>query len=358
MARQALHAPRGTVKGHRLTSRDIARLAAVSQATVSRALRNSPLVRPETRARIESIARELSYRADRRASSLRTRHSNTLALLLFEESPDDAQINPFFLSMLGHLTRTAARRGVDLLVSLQQLSSDWYTDYELSHRADGIILLGYGDYTASRPRLADLAAAGGRFVIWGADAEGLPGRTVRTDNAAGGYQATRHLLQLGRRRIAHLGSVSGQWPEFQARHAGYQKALLEWGLEPDPSLTVAAQSTEQAGCAAVTDLLRTGAAFDAVFAASDLIAMGAIAGLRQHGRSVPRDVAVVGFDDITAAAHFIPSLTTVQQDTQRAAGLLVDNLLRLIRDEPVVSTMIEPRLIVRASCGAGATATH
>jgi DNA-binding LacI/PurR family transcriptional regulator len=342
------------LKGQRPTSRDIARLAAVSQATVSRALRNSPLVRPETRARIETIARELCYSADRRASSLRTRRSNTLALLLFEESPEDAQINPFFLSMLGHLTRAAARRGLDLLVSFQQLSADWHADYELSHRADGIILLGYGDYTASRPKLAKLAAAGGRFVIWGADADGLPGRAVRTDNAAGGYLATSHLLRLGRRRIAHLGSASRQWPEFQARHAGYGKALREAGLEPEAALTVEAQSSEQEGFAAMTELLRAGTTLDAVFAASDLIAMGAIAALREQGRTVPRDVAVVGFDDISAAAHFIPPLTTVQQDTHRAAEILIDNLLRLIRDEPVVSTMIGPRLIVRDSCGATA----
>ena len=97
------------MKGARPTSRDIARLAEVSQATVSRALRNSPLVRPETRERIESIARQLSYRTDRRAAGLRTRRSNTLALLLFEESSDDGQINPFFLSMLGHITRATAR---------------------------------------------------------------------------------------------------------------------------------------------------------------------------------------------------------------------------------------------------------
>ena len=117
------------MKSARPTSRDIARLAEVSQATVSRALRNSPLVRPETRERIESIARQLSYRTDRRAAGLRTRRSNTLALLLFEESSEDGQINPFFLSMLGHITRATARRGLDLLVSFQQLSDDWHTEY-------------------------------------------------------------------------------------------------------------------------------------------------------------------------------------------------------------------------------------
>ncbi len=157
------------MKNIRATSRDIARLAAVSQATVSRALRNSPLVRPDTRARIHSIAQQLSYRADHSAAGLRTRRSQTLALLLFEESPDDAQINPFFLSMLGHITRATARRGLDLLVSFQQLSADWHTDYELSNRADGIILLGYGDYLTSMPRLQRLARRGCEFRDLGSD---------------------------------------------------------------------------------------------------------------------------------------------------------------------------------------------
>jgi len=342
------------MKSTRPTSRDIARLAEVSQATVSRALRNSALVRPETRERIESIARQLSYRTDRRAAGLRTRRSNTLALLLFEESPADAQINPFFLSMLGHITRATARRGFDLLVSFQQLSDDWHTDYQLSNRADGLILLGYGDYLASMPRLQKLAEAGAHFVIWGADVDGTPGRYAGTDNTAGGLQATRHLLRLGRRRVAFIGSASSQWPEFQARHTGYERALLEAGIEPDPALLVEAQSSEQAGHQATTALVAAGVPFDAVFAASDLIAMGAIGALHDRGRAVPGDVSVVGFDDIAAAAHFIPSLTTVQQDTHRAADILVDNLLGMTAGEPVESALIEPQLVIRGSCGSPA----
>jgi DNA-binding LacI/PurR family transcriptional regulator len=339
------------MKSTRPTSRDIARLAEVSQATVSRALRNSALVRPETRERIESIARQLSYRADRRAASLRTRRSNTLALLLFEESPADAQINPFFLSMLGHITRATALRGFDLLVSFQQLSDDWHTDYQLSNRADGLILLGYGDYLAAQPRLQKLADAGAHFVIWGTEVDGRPGRCVRTDNIAGGLQATQHLLRLGRRRIAYIGSASGQWPEFQARYAGYERALHEAGIAPDPALLVDARSSEQSGREAANALLATGVPFDAVFAASDLIAMGAIGALHCRNRAVPGDVAVVGFDDITAAAHFIPPLTTVQQDTHRAAHKLVDNLLCMTAGEPVESARIEPKLLIRSSCG-------
>ena len=150
------------------TSFDIAFLAGVSQPTVSRALRGSPVVSLETRKRIEEIARQLNYRVDKNASNLRSQHSNTLALLLFEDpTPDDSLINPFFLSMLGSITRASARQGYDLLISFQQLSKDWQQDYEDSRKADGIILLGYGDYEEYRPRLDKLVEQGTHFVRWG-----------------------------------------------------------------------------------------------------------------------------------------------------------------------------------------------
>src|SRR6185312_15210657 len=136
---------------------DIAHLAGVSQPTVSRALRGSPMVSEETRRRIEEIARQLNYKVNKNASNLRSQHSNTLALLLFEDpTPDDSLINPFFLAMLGSITRACAQRGYDLLVSFQQLSGNWHVDYEDTHRADGLILLGYGDYEDYRSRLEQL----------------------------------------------------------------------------------------------------------------------------------------------------------------------------------------------------------
>ncbi len=152
----------------KLTSRDIAYEAGVSQATVSRALRNSPLVRPETRARIHEIARRLNYRADRSAVGLRTRQSQTLALLLFEDpTTDGSHINPFFQAMLGSIARAAASADYDVLVSFQQLSNHWHGRYEASNRADGIILLGYGDYTSYEEKLESLRRDNARFILWG-----------------------------------------------------------------------------------------------------------------------------------------------------------------------------------------------
>ena len=157
------------------TSFDIAYRAGVSQSTVSRALRGSPLVSLDTRKKIQAIAKELNYKVDKNASNLRRQHSVTLALLLFEDpSPDDSLINPFFLSMLGSLTRACARQGYDLLVSFQQLSEDWHAEYQDSHKADGLILLGYGDYVEAREKLQHLVEQGTHFVRWGAVVDGQP----------------------------------------------------------------------------------------------------------------------------------------------------------------------------------------
>ena len=341
-----------TLKVANPTSRDIADIAGVSQATVSRALRNSPLVRKETRERIHQIAKELNYFVNRNAAGLRTHQSNTIALLLFDETGGaDAQINPFFLSMLGYISRAAARRGYDVLISLQQLSNDWHIEYQASHRADGLILLGYGDYLSYREKLAALSVANTRFIIWGPILKDHGGHTFGCDNENGGYQATRHLLDIGRERIAFLGQTSPRSPEFSARHRGYAEALASAGKAPDPALKVDAHNLEDLGYQAAQQLIESGAEFDAVFAVTDVIAIGAMRALQDAGLRVPEDVSVIGFDDMPLAAHVTPALSTVRQDIRLAAEGLVGGIVGLIEDEPVESTLMAPKLVVRQSCG-------
>ncbi len=339
--------------GQNPTSRDIAEAAGVSQATVSRALRNSPLVRPETRERVHRIARELNYFVNRNAAGLRTQHSFTIALMLFDEtSGESAEINPFFLSMLGHITRSAATLGYDVLISIQQLSNDWHLQYKASNRADGIILLGYGNYLQYRGKLDELETSGTPFIIWGPKTGGQPGHSLGCDNQSGGYQAASHLVSLGRKRIAFIGDASPAAPELALRFEGYRRALHEAGLEVDPALQVAATSGFEPGYAAARRLLESGAGFDALFAVTDALAIGAIQALKDAGVALPRDVAVVGFDDLPRAAYVTPALTTVRQDVQRAGELLVGNLVRLIEGKTVESTVMPTSLVVRESCGA------
>ena len=241
------------------TSFDIAYMAGVSQSTVSRALRDSPAVNQETKDRIFAIAKQLNYKVDKNASNLRKQRSGTLALLLFEDpTVDDSQINPFFLSMLGSITRACTKRGHDLLISFQQLSNDWHADYEDSKKADGIILLGYGDYIDYEEKLHQLLAQETHFVCWGAQVEGHPEFTIRSNNRQGGRLAGEHLLQFGYDRFAFVGIASEHAPEFKERYQGFVDALAEGGIDPKAVAQVNAISTEQAGFEATLQLLADG----------------------------------------------------------------------------------------------------
>ncbi|MGR4893191.1 LacI family DNA-binding transcriptional regulator [Sphingopyxis sp. LARHCG72] len=332
------------------TSFDIAYLAGVSQPTVSRALRGSKSVSAATRANIERIARELNYTVDKNASSLRSQRTHTLALLFFEDpTPDQSMINPFFLSMLGSITRQCALRGYDLLISFQQMHNDWHVAYQDSHRSDGIILLGYGDYQLYRSKLEHLVEMDTKFVRWGSVSDDSIGLTVGSDNVGAGMQAGRHLIEIGRRTIAFLGDASDHAPEFQDRYAGLCRAMEAAGLSPDPALQRDAVSSEESGHAAARALLASGRSFDAIFAASDLIAIGAMRALTEAGLRLPHDVAIIGFDDIPAANLTSPTLTTVMQDMKSAGELLVDALLRRLDDLPVERAVLPTRLIKRQS---------
>ena len=342
-----------TMKVENPTSLDIADVAGVSQATVSRALRNSPLVRQETRERVQQIARELNYFVNRNAAGLRTHQSNTIALLLFDESDGtDKQMNLFFWSMLDNITRSAASLGYDVLLSLQQLTADWHIEYQASHRADGLILLGYGDYAEYREKLNALAAANTRFIIWGPIVKDQPGHSFGCDNESGGYQATKHLIDIGRTDIAYIGRKERRSPEHASRYEGYARALREAELEPNDKLRIPADNSEKLGYDAALTLLDGDEPFDAIFAVTDLIAIGAMRALADNGVAVPNDVSIVGFDDMPLAAHVTPGLTTVQQNAQMGGEGLVEGIVGLIEDQPVESKLMAPVLIVRDSCGA------
>ncbi|MFT6993118.1 MAG: DNA-binding LacI/PurR family transcriptional regulator [Paraglaciecola sp.] len=335
------------------TSFDIAHRAGVSQSTVSRALRNSSLVNKETRDKIQAIASELNYKVDKNASNLRRQHSLTLALLLFEDpTSDDSLINPFFLSMLGSITKASTKAGYDLLVSFQNLSDDWQSEFEDSNKADGLILLGYGDYTDYRDKLSKLEEQGTHFVRWGAHDADHPGVSIGCDNVQGGFDVTQHILKMQRRKFAFIGEAGSQAPEFQERYLGHCLALKEAAIDVDHAMQFDAISTEQSGYLAVQKLIDSGNSFDALFCASDLIALGALRCLREKGLQIPEDVAIAGFDNIPISSFANPALTTVHQDTKLAGEILVDSLLKLISGQEVSHFLMPVDLVVRQSCGA------
>jgi DNA-binding LacI/PurR family transcriptional regulator len=253
--------------------------------------------------------------------------------------------DPFFLDIIGSVADELQRSGYDLLLSSSGTHPDqWYDDFIASSRADGLIVVGqayHGD------ALLELAKSSAPVVVWGAPSDDLPYCTVGTDNYAGGLTAASHLLSHGRRRIAFLGDRA--LPEVTLRFAGYRAALEAAGVTVDDALLVTSSFTREGAQAAATALVNAGVAFDAIFAASDLIAMTAIRILQANGRDVPGDVAVVGFDDIRMAADYNPPLTTVSQDIAGGGKLLVSKLIRLMQGEDAESKALTPTLVVRGS---------
>jgi DNA-binding LacI/PurR family transcriptional regulator len=332
----------------RPTSFDIAALAGVSQPTVSRALNNSPSVSAETRARVLAAAEQLNYKVDKNASGLRRSRSRTLALLFEEATADDNLINPFYLSMLGAMVRKCAETGYDLLISFQQLSTDWHVDYADTHKADGLILLGYGDYFQSEPLLKRLVDRGTHFVRWGSTGSEL-GATVGSDNEQGGFDATEHLLRGGRRHIAFIGTAQPGYQEFHDRWRGYCRALRAAGIEPDERLCVDAVPSEQAGRDAMEELGKRKAEFDAIFAASDVAAIGAMHALQKLGRTIPGEVAIVGFDDIPAASLSSPALSTVRQDSRKAGETLIEAAVEAVEYGTARNQLLPVKLVIRES---------
>ncbi|AMX02703.1 LacI family DNA-binding transcriptional regulator [Microbulbifer thermotolerans] len=330
---------------------DIARLAGVSESTVSRALNNSPLINEKTRERIQSIARSVNYKVNESARNLRLQRSHTVSVVINTgKTGGQSFSDPFMIDMIGAIADELARYKYDLLFASSVVTSaDWHSYLLGARRADGVIVIGQG---VDDTPLRELQRLGDPLVVWGGmHRAGADYCIVSSDNKMGGRQATEHLIGLGRRKIVFLGDIAH--PEIEARYQGYLAALDGSGLQASAWQVGSAFSIE-AGYQSVTDLIKSGpAGFDAIFAASDNIAMGAIKALQDCGYQVPRDVAVVGFDDIPIAPFYTPPLTTVRQNIHRGGELLVDRIMRLVSGKQADSEVLPTELVVRASCGAG-----
>ena len=336
----------------RPTSFDIAALAGVSQATVSRALSRTYPVSEEVRKRVFDAAAKLNYTVDINARKLRSKKINTIAVLVSEDlDSDDSRINPFFLPLISSILDYAGDKGVDVLVSLQKQSSNWGADYGFSRRADGIIFLGYRDFETYKQKVEVLREVGEPWVVFGPVMAEDPDIFVGSDNEFGAHSAVEHLIKLGRKRIVFLGEASERHSEFFERFKGYQRAHAEAGVPVDPALAVDCFISREEGAAAIERLLDNGVQFDAVFAVTDLLAIGAVQMLQKRGMNVPKDVSVMGFDDLWVCTCINPELSTVRQDTTTAAKVLVDTLAKLIDGEPVMMTRIPTKLVIRESCG-------
>lgn len=335
------------------TSQDIANIAGVSQPTVSRALRNNPLVNEETRARIFAIARELNYPLDHLQPN-EAEITKKNFTVLFAENPADTHegLSPFFLSLLNAIVRKAARLDYGLHLGLRHATKNWNLVLDdAANHSSGVIFIGNQEYITYKDKLLAMRNREIPFTAWGPVLPNQHGVFIGFDNVDGGFKATNHLIQSGHEKIAFIGNVGDFRPEFSARYQGYSKALLQADMVVDPKLRTDAQSNDQDGYLAIKRLVANEHKFTAVFCASDIIAFSVIKGLTEMGKRIPEDVAVIGFDDIPIASYCSPALTTIKQDTKRAGELLVEQLTHMTNGSELQSIELPVELVVRQSCG-------
>ena len=328
---------------------DIARLAGVSASTVSRALAGSELVAKKKREEIVRLARERGYVINSAARNLRLQRTEAISVVIpLGHETGQPLSDPFFVEMLGHLADEITQRGFGVL--LQKIvppMADWLPRLIASRRSDGIIVIGQSTEHAA---LEAAALSYHPLVVWGGHAAAQSYCTVGTDNLGGARIAVEHLIRLGRRRIVFFGDPVT--PEIKLRSEGYRLALKQAKGNLDAQLIVPTHLTPDAAYEAMRAFIDTKAPFDAVFAGSDLVAISAMRAIIAAGLRVPDDIAVVGFDDISLAAHTNPTLTTMRQDIKRGAEILVDLVFRRIAGEDTPSATMPAELIVRESCGA------
>jgi DNA-binding LacI/PurR family transcriptional regulator len=334
-----------------VTLREVGERAGVSARTVSNVVHGYVHVSAETRERVQRAIDELRYRPHVIARSLREGRTGMIALALPEISA------PYFAELADHVQRTAAERGVTLLID--QTGADRERELLVlegyrSHVIDGLILSPMA-ITAEDLAAADLDTPA---VLLGESVHHSGLVHVAVDNVAAAREATEHLLRLGCRRVAAVGVGVGtaQDGPAQGRMRGYLAAHDAAGVEVDPGLAVPTRGwSRAAGYEAVRALLASGTPVDGLFCFNDVLALGAVRAVVDHGLRVPDDLPVVGWDDIEEGAYAVPALTTVSPDKEAIARTAVDRLLAQVAGEDVAAAQVlcGYRLVVRESTARG-----
>ena len=331
---------------YRPTSIDVAAMAGLSQATVSRVLNGSALVSARARHRVMEAARQLNYKVDIHASKLRSKKAHGLEVVVVKDIGNEyGLINPFFVPMIAEIVRYAGQKGYEVTVSFQDEVGAGMPYRCTGKPAAATIFLAPKDFEAySRINHGD-----DHWVVWGRQFADFRTSCVVSDNEKGARDAVRHLVGQGRKRIAYLGKFTGEQWEFAERHLGYCQALHDAGLSLDERLQVDCVLSMDGGTAAVQHLLDASVAFDAIFAATDVLGIGAMRALTAHGLKIPDDVAIIGFDDLWICNTITPRLSTVRQNTIAAAHVLVDSAEALLEGDTPATTKIPTELVIRDS---------
>lgn len=328
---------------------DLADIAGVSRATVSRALNDSPKISVKTKERLRTLARKHNYSINRQARDFRLRKTSVISVIFMLDIKSRQHMSdPFFLDMLGGIADSLSRHDYDLLLAHAPISNVLdYREGRVVRQSDGVIFIGQGE---QHQQMNELAGSGTPMVVWGYPVPDKNYVVVGGDNVSGGYQATKHLLEHGRRRVAFFGGTRN--PENEARHRGYRMALDEFDLRVDPGLQLDVPFDMALARACISDALGSMTDMDAIVCISDVMALATMSTLQEMGIRVPDDVAVVGYDDITLAEYSSPPLTTISQNIHAGGATLVESLLGLIAKDRVEDTILPSELIVRKSSGA------
>jgi DNA-binding LacI/PurR family transcriptional regulator len=325
----------------------VARVAGVSRATVSRVVNESPRVSPDVRSAVEAAIRQLGYTPNRAARSLVTRRSDSIAVVITEPT-GRLFSDPFFPRLVRGVSGALAARDLQLVLLMPEPNEEAGTiRYLTGGHVDGALLV---SLHGQDPIPAALAARGVPLVFVGRPPRGSDVSYVDVDNRQGGLRATSHLLGLGARRVATVAGPADMAAGID-RLEGYRDALRTAGVEPQDALVARGDFTYEGGAAAMEQILDAAPDIDAVFAASDLMAAGALGVLLARGRRVPVDVALVGYDDSPIAATTRPPLTSVRQPIEEmgreAVHLLLDAIERA--DRPPRRVVLATELVARAS---------
>ncbi|GGK64481.1 LacI family transcriptional regulator [Planomonospora parontospora subsp. parontospora] len=332
----------------RPTLEKVAARAGVSRATVSRVVNGSTHVNPEIRATVMRAVEELGYVPNLAARSLVTRRADSVALVFSEPPTRVFSDDPMFASIIrgvGHETEASDKHLV-LMLAGSPRGQERIERYTTAGHVDGVIV---ASMHGADPLPAALARRGVPVVCSGrplqAGVQGAP-PCVDVENVGGAEQAVGHLVAVGRRRIATIAGPQDMVAGID-RLTGYRNVLRDSDRR---SIVAVGDFTRESGVAAMRQLLRDDPGLDAVFAASDMMALGALQALRQAGRRVPDDVAVVGFDDVPAAAYAEPPLTTVRQPLHEMGRELARLVLALASGQDAGAPVILPtELVVRDS---------
>lgn len=329
------------------TLEEVARLAKVSRATVSRVVNGDRRVAEPSRTAVEAAVKELGYVPNRAARSLVTRRSDSVAVVI----PEPTGLlfgDPFFPRLLRGISDALAADGLQLVLLMPQGRDDEHrvARYLAAGHTDGVLLV---SLHGADPLPASLQRQGVPVVVGGRPPS--PGITyVDVDNRGGAAQAVRHLASGGRRAIATIAGPQDMAPGAD-RLAGYHDGLLAAGMNAEPSRLEVGDFTLDGGRAAMERLLARDPSVDGVFVASDLMAVGALAALDAAGRSVPGDVALVGFDDSHLAAAARPPLTSVRQPIEEMGREMTRLLVASFRGEDGAPrrVILDTSLVVRES---------